>query len=95
MIPRYKLRYFFELGGDCLWAANDAAMEKFGYPVFLDDLPLTDATRQCGAALLERSVMLFDTNGGHVDQSFMIDARIFLERLRSELGPAFEIVDEL
>jgi hypothetical protein len=48
MIPRFKLRYFFEWGGDCLWAANDTAMEKFGYPVFLDDLPLTDETRQYG-----------------------------------------------
>lgn len=95
MNPRYKLRYFFEWGGDCLWAENDAAMEKFGYPIFLGDLPLTDETRQFGEALLKRSVIHFDTNGGHVGQSFMIDARIFLERLRFELGPEFEIVDEL
>lgn len=38
----YKLRYFFDFGsGICLWAANDAARDHFGYPVDSSKLPIT------------------------------------------------------
>lgn len=42
----YLLRFFFEYGGPCLWAANDEARERFGYPVELSDLPIPEDLRR-------------------------------------------------
>ena len=47
MTTQYLLRYFFEWGGPCLWANNDAACDRFGIGgVNLDDLPVPDATKR-------------------------------------------------
>jgi len=44
---RYRLRYFFDAGsGTCLWAGNDNARGRFGYPVDHCLLPLSDNTRR-------------------------------------------------
>jgi hypothetical protein len=41
----YVLRFVFEWGGTCLWAANDEARERFGYPVDLAQLPIPEELR--------------------------------------------------
>ena len=39
----YKFRYFFSAGsGVCLWSDNDAAREKFDYPVNFSKLTLSE-----------------------------------------------------
>lgn len=30
-MAKYKMKYWFEWGGTCLWSANDAARKEFGY----------------------------------------------------------------
>jgi hypothetical protein len=41
-MSRYLLRYFFDPGsGVCLWSANDAARNKFSYPVNHNALSLS------------------------------------------------------
>ena len=46
-MAKYRLRYSFDPdAGICLWAANDAARERFGYPVDARDLPLPGNTRR-------------------------------------------------
>ena len=48
MKPKYKLHYFFDYGpGYCLWSANDAARNRFGYPVDHHLLPLSPDTTTC------------------------------------------------
>ena len=37
----YKLRFWFEHGGTCLWSKNDVACEKYGYAVDFHDLPIS------------------------------------------------------
>ena len=100
----YRLRFFFDHGsGVCLWTAGEAARERFGgYPVALGALPLPPATVREGEDLLTR----YDTSLDRDDPAgpspwtdaefaaFHADARAFLARLRRELGPAFEVVDE-
>jgi hypothetical protein len=44
MSEKYRMRYLFEWGGDCLWPENRIAHEKFGYPAALDRLPLSPKT---------------------------------------------------
>jgi hypothetical protein len=102
-VAKYKLRYFFDAGaGICLWAPNDAAREKFGYPVEFKVLGLPENTVRRGYYI----TAWYDTS---IDWSYPPDpspwdalegvrfkasAQEFLELLRRELGPEFEIIDE-
>ena len=95
----YRLRYFFDVwSGDCLWSANDGALERFGYPVFLQDLGLSDETLQLGIMIIERlqNEVAFESLGYEIEPyvQFVDDSSAFLVRLRKELGPGFEILDE-
>lgn len=55
----YAVRYFFDPGaGICLWAANEKAKERFGYPIEHWDLPLTENTKR----FLQYLVAWFDTS---------------------------------
>lgn len=39
----YEMKYMYDwASGVCLWSTNDNAREKYGYPVRVDDLPVTD-----------------------------------------------------
>jgi hypothetical protein len=99
----YRLRYFFDPGGGiCLWSANDAARERFGYPVKARSLPLTENTWRRVAYLCA----WYDTSidwryppdpspwEGSERKRFNNEAQNLLARLRKELGPEFEIADE-
>lgn len=97
---KFVLRFFFDAGsGICLWSGNDAARERFDYPVELDDLPLSEETREAAAALLARYDAQFNwddpASDGADDPQFNAAARAVLERIRAELGPEFEVRDEL
>lgn len=96
----YRLRYFIDVwAGDCLWSANDAALERFGYPVSLEDLGLSDYALQFGRTLIQRlqDGVTRESMGYGIphDEQLDVDAGAFLIILRKELGPAFEILDEL
>ncbi len=55
----YKLRLAFDPGsGICLWAANDAARDRYGYPIDHWQLPLTENTRRW----LSHLIAWFDTS---------------------------------
>lgn len=97
----FVLRYFFDLGsGICLWSANDAAREKFGYPVDLHDLGLPNDV------LLEAVIAWYDTStdwrspcdasswSGSERARFHEASRGLLCKLRQHLGPGYEILDE-
>lgn len=87
----YRMRFFFDgCTGHCLWSDSDAALEKYHYPVFLDELPASDEVKRVGAVLLDR------VTDDSTDWTLLVpEARSFLDRLRVELGPDFEIVDEM
>lgn len=38
---KYKLRFFFEFGGYCLWADDERTTKKFGYAIPCDALPIS------------------------------------------------------
>lgn len=55
----YEIRYFFDPGcGICLWAKNEAAREKYGYPIDHWKLPLSENTRRW----LQYLIAWFDTS---------------------------------
>jgi hypothetical protein len=99
----YVLRFFFDPGsGICLWAANDAARDKWDYPIEAQLLPIQEGTWRFADQLCS----WYDTSVNWAyppDPSpwsasewaaFNTAAQGFLESLRNELGPDFEVIDE-
>lgn len=100
-----ELRYFFDAGsGICLWAGNDVARERFGYPVDPLALPLGDTTRQA----LERLIAWYDESidwrnpaagsqwPAQESARFAAAARDTLQALRAELpGDEYRVLDEV
>ncbi len=102
-MAKYRLRYFFDPGaGICLWAANDAARERFGYPVDVQDLSLPENVwrRACYlTAWFDTSIDWNyppDPSPWTIEERkrFNVAAQEMLALLRSHLGPEYEIVDE-
>jgi len=98
-----KLGLFFEPGsGICLWSADAEANAKFDYPVDLEALPISDATKDHGNRLSE----LFDTsidseNPGAPSPwsaiqwaKFKIQADDLFANLRIQLGPDFALQND-
>ncbi len=50
-----KLRYFLDWGGDILWAGDDEASDKYGYPVNMELLSISQESRK----LIERLFILW------------------------------------
>lgn len=96
----FIVRLMFEWGGGCLWCGNDAARTAFDIGPIEDVLPLSAATRQ-------RLVELSAWHDGALDwdnppgpspwppeewERFERAVADVLAVVRSELGPAFEVV---
>ena len=98
----YVMRFFFEWGGDCLWAANEAARQRFGYPVDLSKLPIGDELRRDLRQVEEHFQTSYDPSGPGgpspwTEAEFKDFDRLtdgLLARLRDALGSTFEIRDE-
>jgi hypothetical protein len=43
VLTDYKLKYWFEHGGICVWGVNEAAKEKYGYAIKTASLPISDS----------------------------------------------------
>ena len=105
-MARYVLRFFFDGGcGDCLWSDNDAALEKYGYPVCLSDLGLSEDTisaaneimqRDCQIAQIEPDVcgVYYEFSAEEV-AAHLIEVGDLLSSIRTELGTEYEIVDNI
>ena len=52
-MTKFKLRFFFEHAGPCVWGANDAAQERFGYAIEVDTLPITEELKNTLANLID------------------------------------------
>lgn len=102
-MPTYRLRYFFDPGGGiCLWSANDAARERFGYPIDTRSLPLRENTWRRAAYLCSWHDTSIDWDypadlspwDASERERFNVEAQRLLALLREQLGREFEITDE-
>lgn len=41
-MQKYKLKYWFEHGGTCVWGANNEAKEQYGYNIENNLLPISE-----------------------------------------------------
>jgi hypothetical protein len=103
MAPLYRLHFFFDPGsGICLWSDNDAARERFDYPVALRDLPLPESVRRRGYFVMAWYDTFADWDNSPEPTkwrqrewgAFTDAAQEFLTLLRERLWPDFELVDE-
>jgi hypothetical protein len=99
----YRLRFFFDTGsGICLWSDNDAARERFDYPVPLEALPLPDTIRRRGDFLIAWYDTFMDWALSpqpsrwwpREQAAFNAATQEFLAILKEHLGPSFEVVDD-
>ena len=103
MTALYRLRFFFDPGsGICLWSDNDAARERFEYPVDLGSLPLPESIRRRGYFVLAWYDTFADWDNSLEPTkwwqrewgAFVVAAQELLALLQAHLGPDFELVDE-
>jgi len=94
-----KLRFFFDYGGDCLWADDGEARAAYGYPVNLDELPLSVETKEfsrtVGALFDELLENKQDEAHSRLQDVYRQRSKELYERLVTELGPAFNVVNEI
>ena len=102
-MANYLFRYFFDAGsGVCLWSANDAAREKFDYPVTLQSLALPEN-------LLREALHIVTWNDTSLDWGYPPNpspwsdeerarfndaSQCLLSNLRQQLGSMYDIRDE-
>lgn len=91
-MQRYKIRFFFEHGGDCFWGGDEASTDTYGYPIAPTDLPLpTELAEEC-SAMAEQWWLA----AAGEDATFPTRAETvrLIERVREALGEGFEVIDE-
>ena len=102
-MAKYKMRYWFEWGGTCLWSANDAAREKFGYDVDERTLPISRKLKDLLWYLRAYHETMMDMDNAPDDSPWWTEedtvmfkkkSKFAYEQLCRELGEEYEIVDE-
>ena len=102
-MSKYKIRFFFEWGGYCLWGANDEARNKYGSPIEPSELPLSKETLE-NIKKMERwhhTALDWNDPGGpspwtrEEHEKFGRGAKTLLEKIISELGEDYEIIDKM
>ena len=104
-MARYRFRYFIDCwAGDCLWSANEEAKEKYGYPVILSKLGLSERTVKKAEEIMRRAYQMACTTPDVYGVSYEFsdeekaahrkEVGELLITLRHELGPDYEIIDE-
>ena len=101
--PSYRIRYCFEWGTGCLWSADAATKEQFGYDIAPEALPLSAYTIERVNELVawhDRALnWAYPPDPGPWRQDecdrFHQAAKALLFTLREELGERFDVSDAL
>ena len=101
---RKVIRFFFDPGsGICFWSVNMYTSDLLGYPINLEQLPLTSKSKNLLIKLMEK----FDTcldwqnpGAGVVwnkedEIEFHKEALVALDTIREELGEEYIVVEDL
>ena len=100
-MAKYKMKYWFEWGGTCLWSANDAARKEFGYDVDEQKLPISRKLKTLLWYLQAYHDNMMDMDNAPYDSpwwteedTIMFDKKkkFAYEQLCQELGEEYEIV---
>ena len=102
MPQKYRIRFFFDWQCTPFWSGNDRASERFGYAIDLEDLPLSEATRQQAYELSRWCDKSLNPDyppdpgpwGQEECDRFNLAAKQLFEAVQTELGAEFELVNE-
>ncbi len=84
------------MSGDILWAEDDEALEKFGYPVNLDNLPLSEQTKQMVMQLFDDWAKVKDERNLEIDtKKFTLASDKLYSKIVEELGSTFAVLKEM
>jgi len=99
-MEKFKLAYWFEWGGTCLWAKNERARETYGYAVNEQELPISGKLQQYLAYLQAYFQTMLDWDNAPARSPWWTDedtaafrekAEFAYKRLCEELGGEYEI----
>ena len=99
-MARYALKFMFDWGsGTCLWSTNDVAREKYGYPVDIEQLPISSELAKSLIELVDKHDEALDWDCPNNDllwneeqvKLFLQNARRYYERLCEEIGEEYSI----
>ena len=100
---KYKLKYWFEHGGGCLWSANERTTEKYGYLVAIEKLPFSNE-------IIDKLYQLEKEYGTYLNwddptspslwteehkSDFLCRAREIYYDLSKELNGDYEVINEV
>lgn len=97
----YVLKYYFEFGGNPLWAVNDAAIDKYGFVVDENELPISGNLQRYLRYLQAYKDCFLDWDDPHENSPWMTDedykefnrkAEFAYDQLCKELGEDYEIL---
>jgi hypothetical protein len=103
MKKTFRILYWFEYGGPCMWAMDDVTKEKYGYPIHADSLPLSKEVIKEIISLEKEYQSSLDwdyppdpspwTEEQKLD--FLLRAQKLYYVMQRELGPDFEITNHI
>jgi hypothetical protein len=99
--PPYKIRFFYEYGGEMFWPESDSAYIKFGTPINPYNLPFSREVAKKFKELVKiwESMTTYGRSKGlHIGardrESLILDTANYLERATKELGEEFEFCED-
>ena len=100
---KYTLRFIFEYGSPCLWAADKNTADKFGYSIHCDDLPISqtliskikDLEKEFQTSLNWENPLDVSPWSLEHRNDFLKRAHIIYDKLTIELGHDFEVIDQI
>lgn len=96
----YEMKYMYDwASGVCLWSTNENARNKYGYPVFADDLPVTDELKAEMKYMAEKHDEALNWEQPNDDllwsdeqiEDFKQKSRVLYDRICLELGEDYHI----
>lgn len=100
---KYKLSFWFEHGGACIWGADHYTSDKLGYNIDPNSLPLSDALKEKIDRMEDEFGTILDWSdpgAGYVctdehKQDFCKRANEVYEEIKEQLGPEYEVINEV
>ena len=100
---KYTLRFIFEYGSPCLWAADKNTADKFGYSIHCDDLPISqtliskikDLEKEFQTSLNWENPLASSLWSSEYKNDFFERAHTIYDKLTIELGHDFEIINQI
>lgn len=100
-MAKYEMKFSFDWGsGVCLWSTNNAARNKYGYPVETSQLPISEELKKDLEHLISWHDKALDWNEPQNNllwtdeqiKEFLLTAKEMFKKVCMELGADYDVV---